>query len=88
MKPRNGIADIAARSTRRLVERGQIAPSTLVKPGTSFTRADGDILIARRGPDGLHRTKESALVLARVREPSAKYRASDARWYVFARGER
>ena len=74
MKPRNGIADIA--------------PSTLVKPGTSFTRTDGDILIARRGPDGLHRTKESALVLARVREPSAKYRASDARWYVFARGER
>ena len=32
MKPRNGIADIAARSARRLVERGQIAPSTLVKP--------------------------------------------------------
>jgi hypothetical protein len=78
-KPRNQTRDQFARGCRNVCGK----PPTPTGPGTAFKRLPGDILIANIGPDGEARTKESGLVLARRREPTAVFVGRDARWCVY-----
>jgi hypothetical protein len=64
-----------------------VRASTPTGPGAAFKRLPDDILIANIGPDGEVRTKESGLVLARRREPTAVFVGRDARWCVYRKAE-
>lgn len=81
-KPRNGTVEQFRRAAQRLDARGQTVRLVMTVPGEPFRRAPDDIMISRL-VDGVVRTKEDALEIAKRRSASATYKGCDSRWFAF-----
>lgn len=79
----HGLHAQVQRSAARLAAEGRIARHVKTQPVQEFQRAPDDIMI-KRVADGVVRTKEAALAIARRRDRGATYKGSDVRWFCFA----
>jgi hypothetical protein len=82
---RNTLRDLVNRRARVLEAEGRIEPRRLTSPAGSYTRQADDILVEIER-DGVRRTRDDALAIARRRDPGATFKRQLVRHYVFGPG--